>query len=671
MDTNAEPEQVSADRYAHAPAAGLRDLLSVVFFYRRSALLTLLGVFAVAALLALLLPPSFTARARLLTLSAGVYEMQARQGNAPAEDSAAAVNVEMQLLASQELHRSLARNALGPAAGPDAISQWVRQFEAHLHLARIESSNVIELTYNDRDPEHAADSLRLLLAGYFQERANVLTSGRVAFLAAQRDKIREQLNSVDAQVTAYEQQNGVVDVTDQVSGAVTLDNRLREQQQEAEATLADNQKNVVVLLAKLKDVPSQMEFYSDDTEATHTLGTMQASLLELESKRADLASRYMVGSPFVQQADEQIATLKKTIAEQQKTLAAAHRTGHNTNHDTVENEAITAEASMAGAAARRNELSAQVGASSGRLKSLIAVSDTLTRLHAQHDLLAEQFKNYSEQVEQARVEQNQATTAGGTNVRVVEAPVAPSRRNNPPLLMLAAGLVSALLITAVTVFLLSSLRETFLSPQEAERGLGLPVLCALPAGAEKDASLRRYFGPVVAAIGAEPSRDRGKVILLLAPNARAGLDLTGTGLLAALEARNPGRNMLLALTDSAEAVPKPGGAGSGPGVRTFAVDGPREQLDAMLRQMRGAYDCILVTAPPVSGCFESVEVSSLADAVLLVVQAEQTRKAVAETAIAQVSQMRARVDWVVLTGRRYHIPGWAYRLMLNQGLQTT
>ena len=669
MDINSEPELSTTNfpgfssgprpvSSSSANAFSLRDLLSTVFFYRRTAIVIALAITLLAVLLAVLLPPSFTAQARVLTLSAGVYDMQARQGASPPDDSAAAVNVEMQLLASSELHRSIARTALGPSATPDDISQWVRRFEAHLHLSRIESSNVIELNYSDRNPEGAASALRLLLAGYFTQRADVLTSGRVGFLTVQRDKARAQLDDVDAQISAYEQQKGVVNVGEQVNGAVQLDNRLREQQQAAEASLADSQKNVKVLITNEKEVPKEVELYTDNSEAAHTLGTMQTTLLQLEAKRADLASRYLAGSPFVMQADAQIHDLKATIAAQEGTLASAHRTGYNTNRDIVQDQLISAEANLAGATARRNTLNAQVAASSSRLKSLVSVSDTLTELHTQHDLLEDAVKNYSQQVELARVEQNQATTAGTTNVRVIEAPVDPSRPNNPPLLIIAAGLVSALLISAVSVFLLSSLRETFLSPQEAERALGLPVLCAIPKTAESDPAVRRFFGPVVAAISGQPARaGGGKVVLLLTPAVKPGLELPARGLLAALEARAPGRNVLLQMVNGPAVV----------GSKTLSVEAPREEIAGALAHLRGAFNCVLLTAPPVSNSFESVELSSQADVVLLVIQAETTRKAVAESVIAQVEQMGAHVAGVVLTGRRYHIPKWAYRLALSEG----
>ena len=651
----------------------MRDLLNSIFFYRRAALVTALTVLLLGGLAAVLVPPSYTARARLLTLNASVYEMQpGTTATAPAQDPTNAVNTEMQLLASPELHRALVRGELGPNAAPDEVNRQVRQFEAHFHLSKVEAANVVELEFSDRNPDAAAAALRRLLDGYFKERADVLTSGRVDFLTQQRDKVRAQLDAANAQIATYEKQNGIVDVAAQINGAVEFDNQLHQQQQVAQAALADGQRSVLVLLDNAHDVPRQLELYSDNTEATHTLGTMEASLFQLEAKRADLASRYMDGSPFVKEVEAQITEMKAAIATQKSHLAPASRTGINTDYDTVQDRLIQAEASVKGATARMNVLNSQVAASRDHLKSMIAVSDTLTQLSTQRDLLAETVRSYSTQLEQARIQQNQATTAGSTNVRVIEAPVPPSRRNNPPLLILAASAFSAMLIAAVAVFLLSSLRESFLSPHEAERALDLPVLCDIP----QQGVQRSHFGRLIATITAAPlsvtagaTGGQGKVVLLLAPRSENDLQQTAQTLAAALAQREPGRVALLRLSE------RPLGAVEATGVsrmndgiahRNGDIALSRERLSAMLKELRSAYAFTIIEPPPTSSAFESVECSAVADLVFLIVRAEQTRRPVAQAIIAQVGQMGAQVQGVMMTGRRFYIPGWLYSRTLNK-----
>ena len=662
------PRRTQTGLVAEGPVE-FREFLNSIFYYRRPAMLITLAVLALGILAALFLPPSYMARARLLTLNAGVYDIQSDSKTPQVQDPAAAVNVEMQLLASSELHRAIVRTQLGPDATPDAVNRQVRRFEDHLHISKLESSNVIELDYTDRDPEQAASALRLLLSAYFKQRADVLTSGRVAFLTDQRDKVKAQLDETNAQIADFEKQNGVVDIAAQVSGAVELDDRLHQDQQESEVALADSQKSVMVLLNGSKDVPRQVELFTDNTEAAHTIGTMQASLIQLEERRADLASRYMAGSPFVQHVDAQIKELKASIVAQQGDLMTAHRTGYNTYHDTVEDRVIQGEAKLAGASARRSVLNGQVAASGNHLKSLVAISDTLSRLHMQRDMLADTVKNDSAQLEQARVEENQATTAGSTNVRVIEAPVPPTRRTNPPLLIIAASLVSGILIAVVAVFILSSLRETFLSTREAERELQVPVLCDLPRRAGGIVAVRRNFGRLIAAIDSQPSRRKGKVILLLTPHSETELDLTAQRLAAAVEHRAPGRVALLRLEESDAGTGNGNGAArptDGIRTSTLNIDASRERLEPVLNELCAAHAYVLVTAPPTSLSFQSVEVSPLADFVLLVLEAERTRRPVAAAVIAQVAEMGADVAGLVMTGRRHHIPKWIYNVALHE-----
>jgi uncharacterized protein involved in exopolysaccharide biosynthesis len=646
----------------------LRDLLNSIFYYRNTALLLAFLLTVLGVAIALLLPPSYVSRARLLTLNAGVYDMQpGTTTTPPVQDPTAAVNTEMQLLASSELHREVAREELGPSASTDTINRWVRQFESHLHITKVEAANVIELDLSARDPNEAAGSLKRLLEGYFRQRAEVLTSGRVAFLADQRDKVKEQLDDANAQIAAYEKQNGVVDVEAQINGAVEQDTQLHQQQQEADAAVAESRKSVAVLVTNAQGVPPTVEIYNDNTEAAHTIGTMQSSLLQLEAKRADLASRYMPESPFVTQADAQIAQLRGEIEKQKLDLMSSRRTGYNGYHDTVQDQVAQAQAKMAGATARRNTLNGQVAASRDHLKSLISVSDTLSRMKMQRDLLADTVKTYSTQLEQARIQQNQATSLGSTNVRVIEAPVPPSRRSNPPLLIIAAAIVSALAITAVVVFLLSSLRETFLSPQEAERGLDLPVLCILPRRSSS-ASARRDYGRLIAEINTHHTAETGKIVLMLTPHSQTELDATAEGLIAALERRAPGQVALLKLDPEAATsncgvvMHQQDGIATG----TIGIEIPRENLAGILSELRAAHDYVILTAPPASSYFESVETAPLADLVLLVLQAEETRKPVAEAIVEQVAHMGARVSGLIMTGRRYLIPGWVYRMVLDK-----
>ncbi|AOW25366.1 hypothetical protein AVM11_09690 [Sphingomonas melonis TY] len=650
----------------------LRDLLNGIFYYRRLALIVAGSIIGLGILVALLLPPSYSAEARLLPLSAGIYDMQ-DAGRAPLPgqvlDPGAVANVELQMLDSLELHRDVVRAQLGPAASPAEINAALEKFQSHLHVTKANEANVIQLTYTARDPQQAADALRQLIRRYFESRATVLTSGRVAFLEQQRNAIKRQLDEASARITAYQQQNGIVDIAAQVAGAVAQDDLLRKSKLESDAELADGRRSLSSLSSQAKSVPADIRLYNDNTEAARALGEMQAQLLGLQAKRADLASRFMATSPQVTQLDKQIAALQATITQQKSSLVMTQRTGRNQYFDSTKDKLIQSRATVAGAEARGAELAGQLGQSRARLAQLNAISDRLTTMKLDRDVLADSFKSLSSQVEQARVQLNQTTEAGSPNVRVIEAPTPPTKRTNPPLLLIAGSIFAGILIAGAAVFIAGSLRETFLTPVEVERALGLPVLAAPVA--EQGEGVARDYSRLIAAVDAH-HQGSGRAVLLVAPSSRMSLQTAALGLGRAM-ARRAGARVLLVRFASDAPVPETAASLELEPfedmmttiIGTAACSLQRRDV-RLLAELRERFDYIVVTAPPMAVGYEGIELSQAVDVVVPVVEAEATRRPVARTLVTQLRDAGAVLIGAILLGRRWHIPQRLYRLLIER-----
>ncbi|GAA0666908.1 uncharacterized protein involved in exopolysaccharide biosynthesis [Sphingomonas insulae] len=656
----------------------LRDLLNGLFYYRRVALIVAGVIVALGVLAAVLMPANYSAEARLLPLSTGIYDMQ-DAGGAPQPgqvlDPAAVANVELQMLGSLELHRSVVRAQLPQNASTADVNAALERFESHLHVTKANDANVIELTYTARDPRQAADTLHQLITRYFETRANVLTSGRVAFLEQQRDAIRRQLDAANAKIVTYQRDNGIVDIAAQVAGAVAQDDLLRKNKLDADASLADASRSLTSLRADTRGIPANVELYSDNTEAARALGEMQASLLTLQAKRADLASRFMKGSPQVTQIDRQIANVQTTIDQQKRTLVQTRRTGRNQLFDTTRDRMVQTQASVAGTQARGAALAAQLAASKARLDQLNGISDQLTAMKLERDVLSDSYKSLAGQVGQARVQLNQASDAGSPSVRIIEAPTPPAKRNNPPLLLIAGSIVAAILIAGTTVFVLGSMREVFLSPIEVERALDVTVLSAplppvdgMPSLEHRDYS--RMIG-VLDAIGG----NAGRAVLLVAPTSKMSLQDAALGLGRAIGRRSRGSVILIRFADNGDLPPDAGqlhiqqfeGMATGV-ISTAACSGQR--LDTrLIAELKTRYAYVIVTAPPVAEGFEGIELALSVDAVVPVIEAEATRRPVARNMLTQLRDAGAHVLGAVLLGRKSHIPQWVYRLVIERNLR--
>jgi capsular exopolysaccharide synthesis family protein len=83
-----------------------------------------------------------------------------------------------------------------------------------------------------------------------------------------------------------------------------------------------------------------------------------------------------------------------------------------------------------------------------------------------------------------------------------------------------------------------------------------------------------------------------------------------------------------------------------------------EMLDSLLVRLRPQYDFIVIDGPPVNSYADASVLATKADGVILVVEADRTPVAEAETAKRQLSKVGARILGVVLNRRRSYIPAF-------------
>ncbi|AJC15106.2 GumC family protein [Pandoraea sputorum] len=705
----------------------IRDYLNTLFYYRRIATTVFLAIVALGVLVALFVPIPYRAQATLLVLNAGYYDQTNNpNGGVSLQPPPGQLNgVEAQILSSPELHRDVILSKLGPGATASDIDRELQNFEKRLHIEQNDLANTITLTYSDTDPKAAADALARLLDKYFRQRASIFTQGRVNLLVSQRDDVGKQLDKADGDLLAFQKKHGIVKIDDQTSRAVQLESQLVQRKLETDAKLAQDRSELKSLQSSTKDVRTTIPIYTDDSETSRAINILQGSLSELENKRADFASRYMATSPFVVQLDKQIADMRANIAKQRQEMMTATRMGHNNYFDVVQERLAVLNASIAGGVAQQSALEAQIKETRDKLQGMSDVSSQLSQLQARRDILADSFKERSRQVELARVQQGQVSQINGTNVRVIQAPFPPSQRSVSASLLIAASIAAGLLISALTVLIMSSLRETFLSPEQVERALLLPVVnapvllggdrrgataagAAGGVGANVEPAYARpahlAYGRMIAAINSSTD-SVAKVVMALSTGKNDGLSSVIQGLTSELEHRS-GKPILIldiASTPDSPMYGKPNAQGllewpSNGGSGTASVDAVKptgtdessvladltftrvdghnivvaqphsgavpsswQLVTRLFDALRESHDYIVVHAPPSSQSFTGIENAPLADATVLVVRAEATRKPVIAGLKAQVEDAGGRLIGVALTHRRGYIPSFIYR----------
>jgi hypothetical protein len=85
------------------------------------------------------------------------------------------------------------------------------------------------------------------------------------------------------------------------------------------------------------------------------------------------------------------------------------------------------------------------------------------------------------------------------------------------------------------------------------------------------------------------------------------------------------------------------------------------QLQTIRDALRTRFDLILIDSPPIGTSTNAEILASVADGVVLVVEAENARWQAIKYGMAQITAQRGKILGVVLNKRRHHIPDFIYR----------
>ena len=86
-----------------------------------------------------------------------------------------------------------------------------------------------------------------------------------------------------------------------------------------------------------------------------------------------------------------------------------------------------------------------------------------------------------------------------------------------------------------------------------------------------------------------------------------------------------------------------------------------KQFDRLLQTLKEHFDYVILDAPPVPIFSEFRVLCKKVDGVVLVIQAESTRRQVALQARREIEEAGGKLLGVVLNRRKYYIPNWIYK----------
>src|SRR5215471_19176775 len=265
------------------PPSGVKvgDVLFALFKRKRTiSICAAVGIIAAAAVY-FIYPPSYQSEAKLLvryvTERSAIDPVEAEKAAAASNNEAdRVIGAEIEILTSWDLAMQVAQ-ALGPQRllppPKDLSSRLLQRFglkqllppsgvsateaaaaqsvASGLKVTSNKGSNIILVSYKNRNPEVATLVLQELLSRYFVKHLEVHRSaGAFDFVAQQTDQVRARLNQTEDVLKSLKERTGIASLKEGSAALTTEAAKTQEQLNAAEADLAEQQALVNQIVEK-------------------------------------------------------------------------------------------------------------------------------------------------------------------------------------------------------------------------------------------------------------------------------------------------------------------------------------------------------------------------------------------------------------------------------------
>jgi uncharacterized protein involved in exopolysaccharide biosynthesis len=478
----------------------LRDLLAVGFRQRRLIMHWFLGIFSIALLLALLLPKRYVAQMKILVRHERAESVVSAERESPVQWSTQVTEEELQseaelIKSSDLLGRVVVACNLQNLAGSSffgqgndtedqRIARAVPKLEKDLSVEPIKLTNLIGVTYQSTDPQLAAKVLNSLASLYLDKHlAMHRAPGEFEFFHQQAEQYRTALASAQEKLTAFTQQQGVINPALEADISVRKLAELEAESKSVRTTIAETRQRILTLESQLVSLPKRETTEVRTSDNPQLMQTLKSKLLELELKHTELLAKFEPTYRPVQQVEEQIAQTRASIDAAEKAPLRDETTDRDPTYEALRTELAKAKTELAAAQARDNAMSTMI-------HSYRAENQQLNRKEVIHaDMLRtakadeENYLLYLRKEEEARIS-DALDRQRFSNVVVAEPATVPLKPQSRGLLILVFGGFLAVIVSVVVALIADRWDPSFRTPHEVEAFLGAPVLAALPKGSE-------------------------------------------------------------------------------------------------------------------------------------------------------------------------------------------
>lgn len=354
-----------------------------------------------------------------------------------------------------------------------------------LTVEGIKGSDILTISYTDRNPEKATNIVNTVIEKYIQhnikENQNEAETVR-KFLEAQKPKAEKAVEEAELSLRQFKEKYKVIVLTEQATASVGAISKLEEQINQIQARLVDVVARLQELRAQVQVEPEQAVTSVELSQAPGVQKVL-AQLQELESQLETESTRLEPEHPTIVNLQEKIAALKGLLEKRTQEIAGTQQVKQsNLQVGQLRQNLIAditrAEAERVGLEKQRVILYQQLNFYRQRANILPRLEQTQRELERKLKAAQTTYETLLTKREEIRVAENQKIP----NARIVSQALVPDSSIGPKKnLFIIGGTAAGVLLGLMTAFGLDLIDRSVKTVKEAREVLRYTLLGVIPS----------------------------------------------------------------------------------------------------------------------------------------------------------------------------------------------
>jgi uncharacterized protein involved in exopolysaccharide biosynthesis len=471
-------------------------------FLKRRGLLMLLVFAAVFTPLAMYVskrPHTYAAEVKVLLKSTQVL------GQSPLDNDQTKVTpptepilqAEIELMRNGDVLAAAAMRSGLLEAGADAaeLESEIQRLRRSVKISPIGLTNLISIRYADESAERAARFANALADAYIEKHVEVRRAPGVSdLLEKEVQRYESDLGQAQRALAGLRSSGDFGTGPEQITTLVRRRAELEAADGDADSAIREAEQRTAELRRARQLLPQRVELSSRSANNPALIERWKTRLAELETRRADLLSKYDPSYRLVREVEAQIAATEAVLRRDQRPEAVESTSAPNPLRQTIEADLLQIQATMSGLSARRQRIREELTRIRARLQRTEMASVEAAALERTARFAEENLNLYRRKLEESRLAHtlDQRKILNVTVLERAVPPLAPEAQHAS--LFLAFAFIGAfafsVFVSGMIDFLATSRESALMSRIISEPAVRFPLTMSRPVQQGTDGSAR-------------------------------------------------------------------------------------------------------------------------------------------------------------------------------------